>query len=122
MAVVKVIELVGTSSKSWQDAANQAIEEASQSLRHITGVDVVHQTAKVQDGKISEYRTTLNVAKFFMASTTGFQAGVVSMTACSFRGARSVVSPAQTAPSWRANARTDSSRAKTYTSLCGNMP
>ncbi|MBI2481234.1 MAG: dodecin domain-containing protein [Planctomycetia bacterium] len=62
MAVVKVVELVGTSNKSWQDAANQAIEEASQSLRHISGVDVVNQTAKVQDGKISEYRTTLHVA------------------------------------------------------------
>ena len=62
MAVVKVVELVGTSTKSWQDAASQAIEEASHSLRNIRGVDVVNQTAKVQDGKISEYRTTLNVA------------------------------------------------------------
>ena len=62
MTIVKVVELVGTSSESWQDAAQQAIEEASQSLRHITGVDVVNQTAKVKDGKICEYRTTLNVA------------------------------------------------------------
>jgi flavin-binding protein dodecin len=59
---VKVVELVGTSNESWQDAAQQAIQEASQSLRHITGVDVVNQTAKVEDGKIAEYRTTLNVA------------------------------------------------------------
>ena len=62
MAVVKVVELVGTSNKSWQDAAEQAVAEASQSLRHITGVDVVNQTAQVNDGKITEYRTTLNVA------------------------------------------------------------
>ncbi|MEX1027746.1 MAG: dodecin family protein [Candidatus Paceibacterota bacterium] len=62
MAVVKVVELVGTSKNSWQDAAEEAIREASQSLRHITGVDVVNQTAQVKDGKISEYRTTLNVA------------------------------------------------------------
>ena len=62
MAVVKVIELVGTSTESWDDAAKQAVAEASQSLRHITGVDVVNQTAHVEDGKISEYRTTLNVA------------------------------------------------------------
>ena len=62
MPVVKVVELVGTSKESWQDAAQQAIREASQSLRHITGVDVVNQTAHVDDGKITEYRTTLNVA------------------------------------------------------------
>jgi flavin-binding protein dodecin len=62
MAVVKVVELVGTSNKSWQDAVEEAIREASQSLRHITGVDIVKQTAQVKDGKISEYRTTVNVA------------------------------------------------------------
>jgi flavin-binding protein dodecin len=62
MATVKVIELVGTSTKSWQDAAEEAIREASQSLRHITGVDIVKQTAHVEGGKITEYRTTLNVA------------------------------------------------------------
>lgn len=62
MAVVKVIELVGTSKKSWEDAVQQVVTEASQSLRHITGVDVVNQTVKVDDGRISEYRTTVNVA------------------------------------------------------------
>lgn len=62
MAVVKVVELVGTSKESWQDAAEEAIRESYQSLRHITGVDIVNQTAQVKDGKITEYRTTLNVA------------------------------------------------------------
>lgn len=62
MAVLKVVELVGTSPKSWEDAAEQAIAEASQSLRHITGIDVVNQTAQVKEGKITEYRTTINVA------------------------------------------------------------
>lgn len=62
MAVVKVVELVGTSPDSWQDAAQEAIHEASESLRHITGVDVVNQTAQVEDGKITEYRTTVNIA------------------------------------------------------------
>lgn len=62
MAVLKVIELVGTSTKSWEDAVQQVVEEASQSLRHITGVDVVNQTVKVTDGKISEYRVAVNVA------------------------------------------------------------
>jgi len=62
MAVVKVIELVGSSPEGWEKAAQEAVKEASQSLRHITGIDVVNQTAKVEDGKITEYRTTLNVA------------------------------------------------------------
>lgn len=62
MPIVKVVELVGTSHDSWQDAAQKAIKEASQSLRHITGVDVVNQTAQVHEGNITEYRTTLNIA------------------------------------------------------------
>jgi flavin-binding protein dodecin len=62
MAVMKVVELVGTSKESWQHAAQEAIREASQSLRHITGVDIVTQTAQVDEGRITEYRTTVNVA------------------------------------------------------------
>lgn len=62
MAVVKVIELAGTSTKSWEDAVRQVVGEASRSLRQITGVDVVKQTAHVDDGRISEYRAAVNVA------------------------------------------------------------
>lgn len=62
MPVIKVAELVGTSKESWDDAVRQVVAEASESLRHITGIDVVHQTAHVQDGRISEYRATCHVA------------------------------------------------------------
>ena len=62
MAVIKVVELVGTSTKSWEDAVQAVVTEASGTLRHITGVDVVNQTARVEDGRISQYRTTVNVA------------------------------------------------------------
>ena len=62
MAVIKVLELVGTSSSSWSDAAKQAVEEASKTIRGITGVDVVNSTAKVTDGKISEYHVTVKIA------------------------------------------------------------
>ena len=62
MAVVKVVELVGTSKESWEDAVHQLVAEASQSLRHITGVDLVKHTAHVENGKIAEYRATCNVA------------------------------------------------------------
>ena len=62
MAVIKVLELVGTSSQSWSDAAKQAVEEASKTLRGITGVDVVNSTAQVKDGKITEYHVTVKIA------------------------------------------------------------
>lgn len=62
MSIVKTIEVVGTSGKSWEDAVHQVVAETSETLRHITGVDVVHQTAHVENGKISEYRATCHVA------------------------------------------------------------
>lgn len=62
MAVIKVVELVGTSKDSWEDAAQQAVTEAAGTLRHITGIDLVRHTAQVEDGQISEYRSTVHVA------------------------------------------------------------
>ncbi len=62
MSVVKVVELVGTSEKSWEDAVHQVVAHASKSLRHITGVDVVHQTAHCEEGRITQYRATVHVA------------------------------------------------------------
>ena len=60
--VIRVVELVGVSEKSWSDAARQAIARASETLRHITGVDVLHSTAVVRDGKIAEYHVNVKVA------------------------------------------------------------
>lgn len=62
MSVVKVVEVVGSSKKSWEDAVQQIVTEASQSIRHIKAVDVVHHTAHVDDGKITEYRATCHLA------------------------------------------------------------
>jgi dodecin len=61
-AVVRVIELVGVSSESWSDAARQAVARASQTLRHITGLDVVQSSAVIKDGKITEYRVNVKLA------------------------------------------------------------
>jgi flavin-binding protein dodecin len=61
-AVVRVIELVGVSSKSWSDAAQQAVARASQTLRHITGLDVLKSSAVVKDGKITEYHVNVKLA------------------------------------------------------------
>lgn len=61
-AVIKVVELVGTSPVGFDDAVRNAVKRAAGSLRHITGVDVQHMTAAVSEGQISEYRVDLKVA------------------------------------------------------------
>ncbi len=61
MAVIKTIDLVGVSSKSWRDAANQALAEASRTIRGITGMDVLDTSCNVEDGKISEYLTHVRI-------------------------------------------------------------
>jgi flavin-binding protein dodecin len=60
--VAKVTELIGNSDKSWQDATEVAVREAAKSIRGITGVEVRHFTGRVQDGKIIEYRTDIEIA------------------------------------------------------------
>jgi flavin-binding protein dodecin len=62
MAVVKLIELVGTSPTSWEDAARNAVAEATKTLRNISGLDVINQTAVVKDGVITEYRANVKIA------------------------------------------------------------
>ncbi len=62
MSVIKIIELLGVSEKSWEDAASNAIQEAAKTVKGITGLEVLNQTAKVKNGKIAEYRANLKVA------------------------------------------------------------
>jgi flavin-binding protein dodecin len=69
MPVVKVIELVGTSAVSWEDAAKNAVSEAAKTVRHITGVDVIGQTAVVQNNAITEFRANVKIA--FMVGEGG---------------------------------------------------
>jgi len=61
-ATVRVIEMVGISDKSWSDAAQQAVSRASETLRNITGVDVLHSTGVVRNGRIVEYHVNVKVA------------------------------------------------------------
>ena len=61
MAVARVTEIVASSSKSWQDAAEQGFRRASNSLRGITGLRVLEATAAVSKGKITEYRVRMKV-------------------------------------------------------------
>jgi flavin-binding protein dodecin len=61
-ATIKVIELVGVSNKSWSDAAQQAVAQAARTVRHITGLDVLHSTAVVRDGKIVQFHVNVKLA------------------------------------------------------------
>jgi flavin-binding protein dodecin len=60
--VAKVITLIGSSPESFAKAADAAVQEASKTLRGITGADVISMSAEVSDGRITTYRTTVNVA------------------------------------------------------------
>ena len=61
MAIMKVIEIMGDSSKSWEDASNKAIKRASKSVKGIVSAWVQDQSVVVQDGAITSYRVTLKV-------------------------------------------------------------
>lgn len=62
MSVVKVIELVGSSPNGWEDAARNAVKQAAKTVRSIRGIDMIHQTATVKDGVITEYRANVKVS------------------------------------------------------------
>ena len=62
MAVLKVIEVLASSEKSWEDATQKAVEQAAKSLKHIRSVYVQKQSATVKDGKVIEYRVNLKLS------------------------------------------------------------
>ncbi len=57
--IAKIIEVVGSSPKSWDEAAENAVRTASKTINNITGVEVEHMTAKVEGGEIVSYKTTV---------------------------------------------------------------
>jgi dodecin len=62
MAILKVIELLASSTKSWEDAAQQAVNEASQTLKHIRSIYIKDQSAVINKNKIVEYRITAQLS------------------------------------------------------------
>ena len=60
--VAKVITIIGSSPDGFAEAAQAAVEEASRTIRGITGADVVTMSAEVEGDRITEYRTTVNIA------------------------------------------------------------
>ena len=61
MGVIIIREMVGTSPKSWSDAARQAVATASKTVRNIVLLEVVKSTAEVRDGQIVEYRVEVKI-------------------------------------------------------------
>ncbi len=61
MTVARVTKITAASPTGFQDAVEQALSRAAQTLRGISGLEVISQKAKVEDGKISEYRATIEV-------------------------------------------------------------
>ena len=61
-SVYKVIELIGTSTDSWEKAAKAAVERASGSLRDLRVAEVTEQDIQLKDGKVELYRVKLKVS------------------------------------------------------------
>lgn len=62
MSIIKVIELMSNSTKSWEDATQQAIDEASKSVKNIRSVYVKDHCVMVENNKIKQYRVTVKLS------------------------------------------------------------
>lgn len=62
MAILKVIEILAESPTSWEDAANQAVKEAGETVRGIRSIYVENFQATVRDGKIDNFRVNAKVS------------------------------------------------------------
>jgi len=58
----KIVELVGTSSKSWEDAAKTAVETAGSSLRDLRVAEITKLDLTIEDGKVKSYRARVDVS------------------------------------------------------------
>ena len=61
-SVYKVIEIIGTSPSSWEEAARNAVETASKSVKDLRIAEVVEFDMKVEEGKVTAYRTKINIS------------------------------------------------------------
>jgi dodecin len=60
--VAKVVTIIGSSPESFAKAADAAVQEAAKTLRDIHGADVISMSAVVENDRITQYRTTVNIA------------------------------------------------------------
>lgn len=61
MSVLKVIEVLANSDKSWEDAAKNAVSHASKSVKNIRSVYIQDQSASVKDGELSDFRVNVKI-------------------------------------------------------------
>ncbi|MDM8523552.1 dodecin family protein [Desulfococcaceae bacterium HSG8] len=61
-SIYKVIELVGSSASSWEEAAKNAVEAASKSLKNLRVAEIKQLDMKVEDGKVTAYRARVNLS------------------------------------------------------------
>jgi len=61
MAILKVIEVLANSEKSWEDATKKAVKQASKSVKNIRSVYVQEQSASVTDGEVTEFRVNVKI-------------------------------------------------------------
>lgn len=63
MSVIKVVELIGESNQSWEEAVKEALREATKTIRHISGVEVLNLTGDVnQQGEMIKYKADVQIA------------------------------------------------------------
>lgn len=60
--VYKLVEVIGTSTQSWEDAAKNAVETASRTLRDLRIAEVVEQDVKVENGKVRAFRARMRLS------------------------------------------------------------
>lgn len=61
MSVMKVVELMASSEKSWEDASKKAVKKASKSIKNIRSAWVKDQSISIKDDEVSQFRVTLKV-------------------------------------------------------------
>lgn len=62
MTMLKVLEVLAQSDKSWEDAAQKAVDEAAKSVRGIKSIYIKEQEATVENGKIAQYRINAKIS------------------------------------------------------------
>ena len=62
MTVVKILELVGSSTISWDDAVQEALKEAAKTIQHIVGIDVLGNKGEIENNKIVKFKAHVRIA------------------------------------------------------------
>jgi flavin-binding protein dodecin len=67
-SVYKIVELVGSSSTSWEDAAKNAVETAAESLKDLRIAEITQMDMKIENGKVTAYRAKVNLSFKYQSS------------------------------------------------------